>query len=125
MVPCPQERRRGLLLLDTKLWQLSPAEVLLLLRALFALIVATCIVHLLPYRVLQRRLRSLSQIPPAPRTGKIPAEPIALAVNRASRFVPGAACLTRALAVGKLLASEGYPARIQFGVAQPTSGHLG
>ena len=117
-----QERISRVLLLGRKLSQLPPAELLLLLEALVCLCLASCRVHLLPYRALRRSLRSIDQTPPAPPTGQTSVEAIARAVNRASRMVPGAACLTRAIAASRMMKREGYAVRIQFGVAQPAEG---
>lgn len=40
------------------------------------------------------------------------------AVRAVSRYVPGASCLTQALAARSLLAAEGRPSRLQLGMAR-------
>ncbi len=120
---------RNVLLLARKLSQLSPAEFVLLCRALFRVCIAACTVHLLPYMVLRHTLRAINAAgnhrPPVPRLKQVPVEQLARAINRVSRVVPGATCLTRAIAASKLMHHEGYPARIRFGVSQPTPERLG
>lgn len=49
---------------------------------------------------------------------------IAWAVTRASRAVPGAACLTQALAAQVLLERHGFPARVQVGVRRSDGAQL-
>ena len=45
-------------------------------------------------------------------------ERIVWAVTRASRYVPGATCLTQAIAAQKLLTGSGHPSSIRIGVAK-------
>lgn len=45
------------------------------------------------------------------------AQDVAWAVHRVSRAVPGATCLTQALAAQLLLSRRGYPSRLRIGVA--------
>jgi hypothetical protein len=58
--------------------------------------------------------------PAAPET----ARRIGWAVRNAARLVPGASCLTQALAAQYLLARAGCRAQLQVGVAQDPSGRL-
>lgn len=51
-------------------------------------------------------------------------ERIARAVTGASRAVPGAACLTQALAAQVLLERRGLPARVRVGVTRADGGQL-
>ena len=49
---------------------------------------------------------------------------VARAVRRVSRVVPGATCLTQALAARLLLSRYGYPAHLQIGVVRTPEGEL-
>ena len=74
---------------------------------------------LLPFQILRRLQTSMAQRPARWRHAGQPAsERIAWAVAVASRHVPKATCLTRAMAVQVLLVWEGYPARLCIGVAR-------
>ncbi len=96
--------------------QLSPMDIMLLLRAFPHVCYAACLVRFFPSRMLHATLRSLDQTVARPWPGQVSLGRLAAAVNRASRLVPGATCLMRAIAASKLMGKEGYPARIRFGV---------
>lgn len=89
---------------------------------LSALLVAGCArlgLRLLPVRTVRGMVRRLAQrlggrLSPRP----TPRE-VAGAVMSASRYVPRATCLVRALTVHALLEAQGWPARLQIGVAGP------
>jgi hypothetical protein len=49
---------------------------------------------------------------------------VAWAVHRVSRMVPGATCLTQALAAHLLLARRGYQSRLRIGVAREPGARL-
>jgi Transglutaminase-like superfamily len=84
----------------------------LLLHALFVVAVVRTGLFLLPFRTVKRLTA---------RTGRR-AAPLrsvarcAWAVRASSRYVPGATCLTQALAAQALLAESGYDSRIEIGV---------
>ena len=59
-----------------------------------------------------------------PRHQPIPPHDIALAVTRASRYVPGASCLVQAIVTSRLLNREGYDSVIRVGVQTPNNGGL-
>jgi hypothetical protein len=59
-----------------------------------------------------------------PRHQPIPHHEIALAVTRASRYVPGASCLVQAIVTSRLLNREGYDSVIRVGVQSPNNGGL-
>lgn len=85
-----------------------------------ALVVAGCArlgLWLLPVRTVRGMIRRLAQglggrLSPRP----TPRE-VAGAVMSASRYVPRATCLVRALTVQALLEAQGWPARLRIGVA--------
>lgn len=52
------------------------------------------------------------------------ARSVGLAVRRASRLVPGATCLPRALATRVMLERRGIPNALRFGVAKSAAGEL-
>jgi Transglutaminase-like superfamily len=86
----------------------------LLLRALFLVAAVRTGLFLLPFRTV-RRLTA--------RAGRRPVPPYSVgrcawAVRASSRYVPGATCLTQALAAQVLLAESGYDSRIEIGVTK-------
>lgn len=74
---------------------------------------------MVPFRTLRRLVargaRTPGEINAAGRSLRLR---IAWAVEVASRYVPRATCLTRALAVEAMLMRRGYPARLCIGVAR-------
>ena len=86
----------------------------ILLRALFLVGAIRAGLCLLPFRAVQRLTakadRGAATIHSAGRC--------VWAVRAASRCVPGASCLTQALAAQVLLAQSGYDSRIEIGVAK-------
>jgi hypothetical protein len=52
------------------------------------------------------------------RSNPMDVEPAIVAVRRASRFVPGATCLTQAIAARTLLARRGHSSTLHLGVAK-------
>jgi len=79
----------------------------------------------LPYRKLRglvdRLARTSARRQPAPTASP---ERIAWAVTQASRSVPGAACLTQALAAQLLLERRGHPARVRVGIGRSEDARL-
>lgn len=100
-----------------KLLKLSvtrPRRVVLLARC-FAVVLATrLLLTLLSYRRMQAWRSVVGERPPAPREER---ETVAWGVERAARLVPGATCLTQALAAQYLLARRGFSSRVRIGVA--------
>jgi hypothetical protein len=91
---------------------LSSRDRTLLLRAFFLVAAVRAGLFLLPFRTVKRlsartRLRARTVHP---------VERCAWAVRASSRYVPGATCLTQALAAQVLLAESGYHSRLEIGV---------
>lgn len=80
----------------------------------------------LPYRQLRGLVDRLARVGPRRRLLAPPAsrERIAWAVTRACRFVPGATCLTQALAAKVLLERNGHPARVRVGISRTEGARL-
>lgn len=77
----------------------------------------------LPFAGVRRLVRRWGRrTPRLQRVGSRRVETIAKAVARASRFVPGTSCLTRALATHVLLARAGRAPRLRLGVAHGPDG---
>jgi hypothetical protein len=93
---------------------LDSRDRLLLLRALVLVGTIRAGLCLLPFRVLQGLTERACCGPAAAR----PAERCVWAIRAASRFVPGATCLTQALAAQVLLARAGHDSRIEIGVTK-------
>jgi hypothetical protein len=87
---------------------------LLLLRAFFLVGAIRAGLCLLPFRIVRRLTGNASQSA-AP---MLPLGRCIWAVRAVSRCVPGATCLTQALAAQVLLARYGYDSRIEIGVAK-------
>jgi len=86
----------------------------LLAKALIAVAIIRIALYLSTYRKISRAIK-LRQTSSASRT---PAYLAVWAVQHASRVVPAASCLTRALALQYLLARDGQESIIRVGVAQ-------
>ncbi len=110
----------------TKFLRLSGAERRLLVIAALLQAVIRVGLALLGYRTLHGLLGRVAGA--RPRLLQTP-EPegvarIAWAATRASRVVPGAACLTQALAAQVLLERRGLPARVRIGVTHTEGARL-
>ncbi len=78
---------------------------------------------LLPFRTMRRLLRGVAVAGSAAGAGKALApERVAWAVDVASRYVPAATCLPRALATYTLLRRQGVPATVRIGVKKGAGG---
>jgi hypothetical protein len=91
---------------------LGLAEKVLLLRALFWVSAVRLGLCLLPFPILQRITRRESR----KSNGIHSAVQYAWAVRAVSRYVPGATCLTQALAAQALLTQSGHDSQIEIGV---------
>ena len=98
-----------------KLARLTASERGLLLEAWLQTAALRLALWTLPFRVV-RRLR-WNRTPVLSRTSS--PERVAWAVAAASRYVPKATCLVRALAGQALLARRGHPSRLCIGAAKP------
>ncbi len=86
----------------------------MLLRALAALVCTRLELWVVPFSILRKR----------PRVSCVPgpdAESVAWAIAAASRIVPRATCLVKALATHRLLAGFGHASDLCIGVAKGTS----
>lgn len=80
---------------------------------------------LLPFSAVRRLVRRWGRrTPRLAGLGSRRADTVAGAVARTARFVPGASCLTRALATHVLLARAGRSPRLRIGVATGPGGGL-
>lgn len=101
----------------------SPGARRLWLSALLLAASARLGLWLLPVRTLRGVLRRLARVAP-PVRDPTPRR-VASAVASASRYVPRATCLTRALAAEALLLGHGYPVRLCIGVTREGENGLG
>ena len=95
-----------------RLRRLTKAERRLLVRAFGLVVKFRLALSLLPWR----HLVAFTNRTQTPLARGLTAERMEWAVRRASRGVPRATCLTQALALNQLLASEGYPCVLHIGV---------
>jgi hypothetical protein len=100
---------------------LSGADKLLLFRSLWVVLATRLGLSLFSYKTVR------GWIPDSARKDVATAETlqrIRWAVRGSARLVPGASCLTQALAAQFLLARSGFRSQIQVGVAKDPSGRL-
>ncbi len=96
---------------------LPGSDRLLLVRATATLVAVRCALHLVSIERLRAWAGHL-------REGNRPADPIIWSVRTAARRVPGATCLSSALALQRLLSSAGHPSQVHIGVARDASGFM-
>ena len=112
--------------LRARLNQLRPADFGLLPTALLLVVFVRLSLSILPFAVLRRMLDALKSLRWRWLAGSSSERAIWM-VKTAARFVPGATCLTQALAIDLLYAFRGEAAEIHFGIvrsAAPTGGRL-
>jgi hypothetical protein len=97
-----------------RLAALGSQDRILLLRAFLLAGAIRAGLCLLPFRVVQRLTGNVRRRA----TAIQPAGRYVWAVRAASRCVPGATCLTQALAAQVLLAQSGYNSRVEIGVSK-------
>jgi hypothetical protein len=102
--------------------RLPPGRRQLLLRAACWVVAVRLALWLVPFRILWGLSRRKTAKPP-PTEPVSPAD-LAWAVRTAGRYVPGATCLTQALALHGLLRRAGHSSRIRIGVAKTPQGRL-
>lgn len=90
------------------------------LRCLAAVIVVRAALHVTSYRRINRWLPRAAGRPES----RFYARQVALCVRGVARFVPGASCLTQALAAQFILARAGHRARIRIGVERTEIGQF-
>jgi hypothetical protein len=98
--------------------QLPPADRRLVLRALWSVAAIRARLALRPFPDVDRATNREPIKPKLPPVGAVEPQRIAWAVRAVSRYVPGATCLTQALAARSLLAAEGKASRLQLGMAR-------
>lgn len=86
--------------------------------ALAAVTVVRVFLRFVPLRVWSRVADRLPPRPPRVGTETTMARDVAWAVDRVSRAIPGATCLTQALAAHLLLSRRGCASRLRIGVAR-------
>lgn len=95
--------------------RISPARRALLLRSLLEVVSVRVMLTLVGYKnIPQARPVHLASAKHAPNE-------IASAISRVARLVPGASCLTQAVAARKILALNGYASVIRIGVKPDAS----
>ena len=98
--------------------RLHPADRRLLVTAALLQAAIRLGLAVLPYRRLRELVDRLARVGPRRRLPQDSAERIAWAVTWASHSVPGATCLTQALAAKVLLERRGRPARVRAGITR-------
>lgn len=106
-----------------KFRRLLSAEGPLLVGVILLLTMVRIALSLLPFRwvrgALQRMAGSDASVSGKPSETRV--NSLIRAVNRGSRFVPGATCLTQAVAAQLLLSWSGIPSQVHLGVRKSDS----
>ena len=92
--------------------------------ALGAVTVVRFCIRFLPLRMWGRAAGWLPRGRPLPGSAQVAVQDVVWAVRRVSRAIPGATCLTQALAAQLLLSRRGYSSRLRIGVARAPGGGL-
>jgi Transglutaminase-like superfamily len=93
---------------------LTTSERFLLVRALLVVSITRVALWILPVDAARR----IAARAAAPAGKHIPVDRSAWAVKAVSRYIPGATCLTQALAAQALLTSSGHDSRVEIGVVR-------
>lgn len=104
-----------------KFLSLSAREKLLLMRAASQLLWVSAALRLLPFSIVKRsceRLREHAASDP------VSISQVAYAVNAATNFIPGSACLSRALVCQRMLGNIGVRTQLKIGVMKKAKGML-
>ena len=96
--------------------RLRQPEQALFLRALLLAVPVRLAMVVLPLRMIRKLASNWGETQGSAPWSRPSPERIAWAVTAASRYVPGATCLTRAIVAQALLVRFGYDSRIEFGV---------
>ena len=105
-----------------RLFALSSADRRMLLEAAWVVLGVRAALWMLPSRVILQRVRTLVAMThetPAPENS---VDSVVCAVERTARRVPGATCLTQAIAAQLLLRRRGFASRICLGVGEASDG---
>jgi hypothetical protein len=108
----------------SKFFQLPAADRVFLLEVMLVVWAVRLMLWLLPFRQVRQLLTTLSGAPGSNAVQEIPVEHVAWAVDRASRYVPAASCLTQALAAKLMLGHLGHQAIVRIGVARSDAGDI-
>jgi Transglutaminase-like superfamily len=101
---------------------LRPVERKLLLRT-FALVAAIrLLLGVVPFRFVRRLIFTRPAVSPA--LAQIPVKRLSWSVQASAKRIPGASCLTQALALHWLLARAGHTVDLRIGVAKDGSSGL-
>ncbi len=92
--------------------------------ALVAVVVVRLCLRFLPLPMWERAANRLRRGRPRAGNAQTAVQDIVWAVRRVSRAIPGATCLTQALAAQLLLSRRGYASRLTIGVARMSSNGL-
>ena len=98
--------------------RIPPARRAMLPTALAAVTLVRAGLRFVPLPAWERMADRLSSAHPTDGTALAMAQDVGWAVRSASRVVPGATCLTQALAAKLVLSRRGYTSRLRIGVAR-------
>ncbi len=108
-----------------KFLRLPSADRRLLVKSILLLGAVRLGLRLLPFQTSRRLLARM--VPPTSELQKVdqvPIDQVIWAVTVASRYVPAATCLARAMAMQVLLSHRGHPASLRIGVARSEAGEF-
>ena len=108
----------------SKFLRLSTADRYLLLKTSLSVWCVRLGLWLLPLRIVRDGLARLTRETSLSRKRSVPVDRVVWAVTVASRYVPGATCLTQALVTKLMLTRNGHDATVRFGVARSDKGQF-
>ena len=105
-----------------KFLSLEPADQRILLYAFCLVIFSRLVLWVIPFAEINRRLATRTRSRAISNRRNI--EYFMTAIDRTSRYVPGATCLTQSLAARLLLARAGFDATLRFGARRNEAGEF-
>jgi hypothetical protein len=103
-----------------KFLSLEPADQRILLYAFCLVVFSRLVLWVIPFPKINRRLAT--RVRPRTISRRQSIEYFMTAIDRSSHYVPGATCLTQALAARLLLARAGFDASLRFGARRNEAG---
>jgi len=96
--------------------KLNSTEKFILIKAFFLLLTVRLMLWILPFSFIQKITPRLTDVSGDMKTSEVSIEKLTWAIKVMSIYIPGATCLTRALAAQILLARYNYSSNIKIGV---------
>lgn len=106
----------------TKFWRMPITEKMLRGKTLLHIVAVRLALWVLPFRTVRNLAQRMAVRSRRPGSRKVGLDRLIYAVVTTSQYVPGATCLTQALAAQILVSRYGYATRLNIGVAKVAPG---